>query len=430
LPGGWCIISAMSEEAPQSPGRKPKPKILDSDVQGGQWIARIMRLLAPLHDHGPKRTGKHGPERLLHYDEYCAWFLIYFFTPVVTSTRGLQEVSDIEPLRERFGLPRFSLGSFSEAASVFDPQLLAPIVEKLAKDLPDIEPDPRLGALAALGKRPTPVDGTLLAALPKMVWALWQDDEHRAAKMHLHFDLLKGAPERATLTHGNASETEELAKTLQPGRLYIKDRGYFDYGLMAATLAVGSSFVTCVRDDIAYEVLEERPLGPIDTPGRLEADLIVRAGSKNHREVQDRPLRLVRIHVPGPGSARQRQSAKAHHYPTASASNHHTLLLMTDLLDLDVSLVALLYHYRWQIELFFRWFKKILQADRLLSLSQEGMTIVTYCALIASMLMTLWTGRKPNKRMYELLCFHFLGCLSDEELLRRLERLERRQQPR
>jgi hypothetical protein len=103
---------------------------------------------------------------------------------------------------------------------------------------------------------------------------------------------------------------------------------------------------------------------------------------------------------------------------------------MTDLLDLDVSLVALLYHYRWQIELFFRWFKKILQADRLLSLSQEGMTIVTYCALIASMLMTLWTGRKPNKRMYELLCFHFLGCLSDEELLRRLERLERRQQPR
>ena len=190
-----------------------------------------------------------------------------------------------------------------------------------------------------------------------------------------------------------------------------------------------SSFVTCVHDDIAYEVLEERPLGQLDTPGRLEADLIVRAGSKMHREVRDRPLRLVRIHVPGPGSARQRQSAKAHLYPR-SAQNHHTLLLMTDLLDLDVSLLALAYYYRWQIELFFRWFKKILQADRLLSLSQEGLTIVTYCGLIAAMLVTLWTGRKPTKRAFELLCFHFLGLIDDDELLRRIDRLERRQQPR
>ena len=410
----------MSKEAPQRPGRKPKPRILESHVQGGQWIARIMRLLAPLHDHCP------DPKRTLHYDEYCAWLLIYFFTPVLTSMRGLQEASDIEPLRRRLGLPRFSLGSFSEAGNVFDPQLLAEIIEILGGCLGDIKPDPRL---AGLERRPTVVDGTLLHALPKMVWALWQNEEHRAAKMHLHFDILKGVPERATLTHANASETQELARTLQPGRLYVNDRGYFDYALMAATLAAGSSFVTCVHDDIAYEVLEERPLGQTDTPGRLEADLIVRAGSKSHREVRDRPLRLVRIHVPGPGTSRQRQSAKAHRYP-ASASNHHTLLLMTDLLDLDVSLVALLYHYRWQIELFFRWFKKILQADRLLSLSQEGLTIVTYCGLIASMLVTLWTGRKPTKRTFELLCFHFLGLLSDEELLRRLDRLERRELPR
>jgi hypothetical protein len=411
----------MSETTPlpRGGGRSPKPEIREDQIVGCQWITRIMRLLASLHDHCP------DPKRKLHYDEYCAWVLIYFFTPILTSMRGLRQASDIESLRKRLGLPRFSLGSFSEAGNVFDPQLLAEIAQGLAEKLGGIEPDARL---AGLPRRPVAVDGTLLAALPKMVWALWQDDEHRAAKMHLHFDILKGVPERATLTHGNASETEELAKTLQPGRLYIQDRGYFDYALMAATMAAGSSFVTCVRDEIAYEILEERPLGQIDTPGRLEADLIVRAGSKNHREVQDRPLRLVRIHMPGPGSARQRQSAKAHRYP-GDATNHHTLLLMTDLLDLDVSLVALLYHYRWQIELFFRWFKKVLQADRLLSLSQEGMTIVTYCGLIASMLVTLWTGRKPTKRAYELLCFHFLGVLSGEELLRRLERLDRCELP-
>ena len=46
------------------------------------------------------------------------------------------------------------------------------------------------------------------------------------------------------------------------------------------------------------------------------------------------------------------------------------------------------------------------------------------------MLVTLWTGRKPTKRTFELLCFHFLGLLGDEELLRRIERLERRELPR
>ena len=32
-----------------------------------------------------------------------------------------------------------------------------------------------------------------MAALPKMLWALWLDEDHRAAKMHLEFDILKGA---------------------------------------------------------------------------------------------------------------------------------------------------------------------------------------------------------------------------------------------
>lgn len=62
------------------------------------------------------------------------------------------------------------------------------------------------------------------------------------------------------------------------------------------------------------------------------------------------------------------------------------LIRLTDLLELEVVLLALLYRRRWQIELFFRWFKKVLQADRLLALSENGLTLVVYCALIASML--------------------------------------------
>ena len=414
------MMPPMNETTPLPRGRRTKPKVNDGDVQGGKFLARIMRLLAPLHEHCP------DPKRKLHYDEFCAWLLIYFFTPVLDSMRGLQQASDIDSLRQRLKLPRFSLGSFSEAAGLFDPALLAKIVEEIAECLPDIEKDPRLRGLE---KRPTAVDGTLLHALPKMVWALWRDDEHRAAKLHLQFDILTGAPERATLTHGQASEIEELRKNLQAGRLYINDRGYFCFDLMADVLKVGSSFVGRVKSNMVYETIEERPVGEADRRDGVVADRIVRAGGQDAgASLADRPLRLVEIHVTGSGVPRRpRVDSKTKAYRTGETD--HTLLLLTDQLDLEVALIGLLYRYRWQIEIFFRWFKKVLEADHLLSLSENGLTIVMYCALIASMLITLWTGRKPTKRTFEMLCFHFAGWATEDELLAHIERLKDREKP-
>jgi hypothetical protein len=404
----------MSKKTPHSPGRKPKPKVKSGDVQGGKLLAQIMDLLAPLHDLYP------DPKRKLHYDEFCAWLLIYFFTPVLDSLRGLQQASDIESLRRRLKLPRFSLGSFSEAASVFDPERLIPIIEKIGACLGDIESNPHL---LNLDKRPTAVDGTLLYALPKMVWALWRDDEHRAAKLHLQLDLLQGAPLSATLTHGHASEIDELKGHLAPGRLYITDRGYFCFDLMAAILKAGSSFVARVRNNIVYQTIEERPLSEADRRAGIRADRIVRAGGNPDGNPVKQALRLVEIHVPDSGVPRRpRVDSKTKAYRTGETD--HTLFLLTDQMELDVSTIALLYRYRWQVELFFRWFKKVLEADHLLSLSENGLTLVMYCALIASMLITLWTGRKPTKRTFEMLCFYFAGWASDAELLDHIARLK------
>ena len=48
---------------------------------------------------------------------------------------------------------------------------------------------------------------------------------------------------------------------------------------------------------------------------------------------------------------------------------------------------------------------------------------MVYCALIASLLIALWTGRKPSKRAYELICFYFLGWIGEAELAAHLDRL-------
>ena len=100
------------------------------------------------------------------------------------------------------------------------------------------------------------------------------------------------------------------------------------------------------------------------------------------------------------------------------------MLLVTDRLDLPAEIIALLYQYRWQIELFFRWFKCILGCTHVLSYSKNGFSLQVYCALIASMLITLWSGRKPTKRTFEMLCYHLLGWAEEEELFAHIARLE------
>jgi len=45
-------------------------------------------------------------------------------------------------------------------------------------------------------------------------------------------------------------------------------------------------------------------------------------------------------------------------------------------------------------------------------------------ALIANLLLTLWAGKKPTKRTFEMFCLFFMGWATEEELLEHLERLK------
>jgi IS4 transposase len=86
--------------------------------------------------------------------------------------------------------------------------------------------------------------------------------------------------------------------------------------------------------------------------------------------------------------------------------------------------IALIYIERWKIEIFFRFFKHVLGCRHLLSHSQQGIEIQTYCAIIACLLISLWTGRKPTLRTYEMICYYFTGLASEDELLAHLAKLK------
>jgi IS4 transposase len=87
-------------------------------------------------------------------------------------------------------------------------------------------------------------------------------------------------------------------------------------------------------------------------------------------------------------------------------------------------IIALIYRYRWTIEIFFRFFKHVLGCRHLLSHDPAGIEIQTYCAIIACMLISLWTGRKPTLRTYEMICHYFTGLAEEDELLAHLAKLQ------
>jgi len=92
------------------------------------------------------------------------------------------------------------------------------------------------------------------------------------------------------------------------------------------------------------------------------------------------------------------------------------LLIATDRFDLEPETIAAIYKHRWTIEIYFRFFKHILGCRHLISHNKNGIEIQMYMAIIACMLISLWTGRKPTLRTYEMVCWYFMGMADLEEL--------------
>jgi Transposase DDE domain len=361
-------------------------------LQGQRLVQPVLKLIARLHGVGAQRDG--AGNRKLFYDQYVALLLMYFCNPALQSLRALQQATGWEKTRKKLGIERTSLGSLSEAARVFDADLLRPVVQELAGQALPLAAGREAEALKGL----TAVDGSIFAALAGMAWALWKDADHRGVKLHLHFDVLKGVPLDATLTPAACSEGAALADALQPGRLYVLDRGYADYELFAQIVAAGSSLVARVKDNTAFVVQEERPLTAAAKAAGVVRDVVIsRLGTAHHKDHLKRPMRLVIVRV------------------VDRDGKTTELWLITDRLDLDAELVALAYRYRWTVELFFRWLKCVLGARHLIAHNHNGVLLQMYAALIVSLLIVLRTGRKPTKRTFEMIQYHLLGWVSDEE---------------
>jgi hypothetical protein len=395
---------------------KRREDVREEDVTGLKYFDKLAPLLSRLHEVGCDRD-KAG-NRKLHYDQYCMLVLLFLFNPVVRSLRAIEQASELRKVQRKLGCQRASLGSLSEATDVFLPERLKEIIAELGKQL---EPVARDSRLKDVKHTLTLVDGTLMRGLPVLVEAALSDPRKAKLKakfrLHTQFDLERGVPIRIDVTEGigkgAADERAVLARALQSGRCYVEDRGYAKFQLFNDIVDAKSSYVCRLRDNSRYEIEEDRPLTAEDVAAGVAFDAIVCLGEyKGAKDRPHHPLRLVMVKT-------------TPHEKRGGPASNGLLLIATNLLDLPAWIIALIYRYRWTIEVFFRFFKHILGCRHLLSRDPVGVEIQTYCAIIACMLISLWTGRKPTLRTYEMICHYFTGLAEEDELLAHLSKLQK-----
>ena len=325
---------------------KKRHKINEHELKGFKYFKAISNMLESLADAGCDRD--RAGNRILCMDQYISLLLLYMFNPICTSLRSLQQASELKKVQKKLGVPRASLGSLSEASTVFDSRNMLQIIEQLGDQLKPIAHHEKLKDLPGIL---TAVDGTLLKCLPKIAWALWVDDKHKAVKNHLHFEILKGVPVKATITNGNANEKDILAENLESGRIYVLDRGYAKYGLLQKILDGHSSFICRIRDNYVCEVMQERPITADGEAVGVVRDRVVRLGGNGKSDEIDRTVRVVEVkclpHV------------KRMHTGRGGPEQSQTVVIATDLLDIEADVIALIFKHRWTIEVFFRFYKHI-----------------------------------------------------------------------
>jgi hypothetical protein len=374
--------------------------IEESDLSNWKLLGEFRRRLALAQAQMGVHPSFQDPERLLMMGDYLSLYLFGLLNPVVRTMRALCAASDLKRVQEEVCGGHVSLGSFSEAQHLVGPELLEKVFGDLVSELPDQNKvDARLGGYKWMAR-----DGSLFAALPRMSWALYgggRAGTHKAVRLHLNYQVLSGKPVRAQVTEGRQCERAVWKEQWQRGEAYIGDR-YFaeNYALFGQLNELDCRYVLRLLDTAKILVEEELAVTEEDRQAGVVRQAWAHLGAtERSRSVRVRVIWLAEVK----GSQ---------------------MILVTNLSvdELPAALVVMLYRRRWQVELFFRWIKCLLGCKHWLAESRQGVTLQLYLTLIAAVLLQLHTGRRPTKRMLELIQFYLLGVASLDELTSGLER--------
>jgi hypothetical protein len=183
-----------------------------------------------------------------------------------------------------------------------------------------------------------------------------------AVKLHLLLDHDGFLPCYAVITEGKQHEVRVARQwNYEPGTLLVMDRGYNDYAWFADLTRQGVYFVTRLKDNADYIVLEKREL------------------PRRRGVISDQVICFYQ-------QARAGQEGYFRRIEFYDEEQDRVLVFLTNHLTLAAATVAEVYQQRWQIELFFKALKQSLRIKTFVGTSANALKTQIWAALIAMLL--------------------------------------------
>lgn len=205
------------------------------------------------------------------------------------------------------------------------------------------------------------IDGSLFPTLIQMGWSEYRKTKN-AFKLHLEFEINRMIATEFVIGSGKSSERNFLKSVVTAGVTYIADRGYASFEIFDKLLKAEAFFVIRVKENLLYKVEEVLAVAVAELPVcfRDVRDEMVVFKS----DPQQNKLRLVQFEV-----------------------CQSKFCLVTTRFDLTTLEIIILYAYRWQIELFFKYLKRTLKGLHLFNHSSNGVEIQFYLLLTLALLL-------------------------------------------
>ena len=331
----------------------------------GQYIfVQITRFLPKRHferlvQRHPDRTTEWG---LSHWNH----LLVLMFGQLL-GCRSLRELTDITTAHAKksfflgFGNSSVNRQTLSKANTVRDYR----IFEEFAFHMVWVAQKNRIVREFELHGRFYAVDSTTIdLCMSVFRWAKFRTTKS-GIRIHTQIDIVTEIPVFYRITNADVHDVNSMDwLTYEPLACYVFDRGYFDLSRLFSINLSGAFFVIREKGHPAYEVVSGEDF--LEGEDDIIRDQTIRFTGKNNRSHYPAELRRIVYYAP---------------------ELQRTFTYYTNNFYLDAKDIALLYRYRWQVELFFKWIKQHLRVKTFWGESENAVriqihvAIITYCLI-------------------------------------------------
>jgi IS4 transposase len=205
---------------------------------------------------------------------------------------------------------------------------------------------------------------TIDLCLSLFPWARFRSTK-AAVKLHTLLDVRGSIPTFIHLTEGKCADVKILdLLPVEPGSIYVVDRGYLDFRRLYRLTQQGAWWVTRSKCHVRLKRLVSRP---VDKASGLRCDQIVWLATKYFFEY---PARLRRIRY-------------------FDAETGKSLVFLTNHLELPALVIARLYKLRWRVELFFKWIKQHLRIRSFYGTSDNAVLTQVWIAVCVYVMISI-----------------------------------------